>query len=195
MTRWLPIPGYEGRYDVSDGGQVWSHYADEAMQLGVSTDGYACVSLRNGGETGKYFGVHQLVMLAFEGPCPEGMEVRHGDGVRTHNWWTNLSYGTKGDNQRDSVEHGTHANARKRACNRRHLLIAPNLTTSASLGAARVCLSCGRARARIQWQRKKGLVVSDMQELSDQYYIELGFTLDNSMLTYPNLAEGHGLGP
>jgi hypothetical protein len=178
MTRWLPIPGYEEYYSVSDDGRVWSARAGLEMQLSPNTHGYHGLSLHDDNSK-RYWGVHQLVMLAFTGPPAPGEEVRHADRDRSHNDWSNLSYGTKTDNQYDSVGHGTHANARKRSCNRRHLLVAPNLQTSASLGDMRVCKSCGRARSRIQWQRKRGLVVSDMQELSDQYYVELGFTLDN----------------
>lgn len=94
-----------------------------------------------------------------------------------NNVLSNLSYGTKSENQADSIGHGTHANARKDCCGRRHLLFAPNLMTSPSLEGMRVCAACARARASVQQQVRKNLPVSDLQELSDWYYTELGFTI------------------
>jgi hypothetical protein len=43
--------------------------------------------------------VHGLVATAFLGPCPEGMEINHKDGVKYHNWSGNLEYGTHQHNK------------------------------------------------------------------------------------------------
>ena len=51
--------------------------------------------------------IHRLVLLAFVGPCPDGKEVRHDDGNPTHNWLSNLFYGTHTENMRDMLRHGT----------------------------------------------------------------------------------------
>ncbi len=50
--------------------------------------------------------VHRLVMLAFVGPCPDGYEVCHSDGIRTNNKPGNLRYGTGKDNAADRNMHG-----------------------------------------------------------------------------------------
>lgn len=42
--------------------------------------------------------VHQLVLEAFVGPCPEYMEVCHINGIKTDNRLSNLTYGTKSEN-------------------------------------------------------------------------------------------------
>ncbi len=47
--------------------------------------------------------VHQLVMQAHVGPCPEGMQVRHLNDVKTDNRLENLAYGTPAENGRDKV--------------------------------------------------------------------------------------------
>lgn len=52
-------------------------------------------------------GVHRILLEAFVGPCPKGMESCHGDGNRANNALSNLRYGTKLENGRDKVLHGT----------------------------------------------------------------------------------------
>jgi hypothetical protein len=47
-------------------------------------------------------------MMAFTGPCPDGMEVSHGDGDPSNNHLTNLRYDTRKNNQADRRKHGTH---------------------------------------------------------------------------------------
>lgn len=52
--------------------------------------------------------VHQLVALAFLGPCPAGQYVLHGPGGKLDNSLDNLSYGTPADNNgRDRLRDGT----------------------------------------------------------------------------------------
>jgi hypothetical protein len=46
-------------------------------------------------------------MLAFQGPCPNGLEVRHLDGNRTNPKLNNLKYGTRIENMQDAILHGT----------------------------------------------------------------------------------------
>lgn len=64
--------------------------------------------------------VHRIVMRAFAGPRPEGLEVRHLDGDPTNNGLTNLAYGTPLENASDQRLHGTNFNSRKTHCPRRH---------------------------------------------------------------------------
>ena len=51
--------------------------------------------------------VHRLVLEAFVGPCPEGMECRHLDGNPKSNDLVNLCWGTPKENAKDSFEHGS----------------------------------------------------------------------------------------
>lgn len=57
--------------------------------------------------TGKRFGIHQLVLLAFVGPCPKGYACRHLDGDPKNNHLSNLEWGTYTENNRDRIAHGT----------------------------------------------------------------------------------------
>lgn len=55
----------------------------------------------------KRFSVHQLILLAFRGPCPTGMESAHLNGNAKDNPIENLAYKTKLENEGDKLAHGT----------------------------------------------------------------------------------------
>ena len=103
---WLPIPGYEGRYEVSNDGLVRSYVrfgrqSDKRREQPVilksdtARGGYQKVRLQGRA----VYGVHQLVMLAFVGPCPAGMEVDHLDCDPSNNQLSNLQYLTPEENR------------------------------------------------------------------------------------------------
>ncbi len=50
--------------------------------------------------------VHALVMLAFVGPYPDGMEICHENGAHTDNHLSNLRYDTHAANEADKARHG-----------------------------------------------------------------------------------------
>jgi hypothetical protein len=56
--------------------------------------------------------VHDLVLEAFVGPRPEGMQCRHMDGSKTNNVPSNLQWGTPLENSRDKATHGTQCRGR-----------------------------------------------------------------------------------
>lgn len=57
--------------------------------------------------------VHNLVLEAFVGPPPEGMECCHNDGNPSNNSIENLRWDTHISNMADRVTHGTLANGEK----------------------------------------------------------------------------------
>jgi hypothetical protein len=64
--------------------------------------GYPQVSLAlTGVGRREYRYVHDLVLLAFVGAKPAGLEVCHGDGVKTNNRLSNLRYDTRSANALD----------------------------------------------------------------------------------------------
>jgi hypothetical protein len=147
---WLPVPGYEGHYEVSDLGRVRSLKPGRQRVLESQSDrGYRRVALSlNAAEWRPR--VHQLVALAFLGPAPEGLEVCHRDGVRDNNVPSNLKYGTSAENRADAIAHGTHNMARKTHCLRGHEFTQEN-TSMIKLrtgSMARRCKACSRERAR-----------------------------------------------
>lgn len=50
--------------------------------------------------------VHRLVLMAFVGPCPEGMEGCHNDGDASNNNLANLRWDTRQANFDDLKKHG-----------------------------------------------------------------------------------------
>ena len=111
MTIWKDIPGYEGVYQVSDEGQIWSYPRPNTKgglrALGLNK-GYPAITLYKDGVSARRT-VHKLVLLAFVGPRPENQQVRHLDGARTNNTLSNLCYGTREDDEDDKRRHGAAA--------------------------------------------------------------------------------------
>jgi hypothetical protein len=68
--------------------------------------GHMAVCLVRGGEK-KTCHVHRLVLEAFVGPCPVGMECCHNDGDPANNRLENLRWDTRLENARDRLRHGT----------------------------------------------------------------------------------------
>lgn len=58
--------------------------------------------------------VHVLVLEAFVGPCPDGQESLHGDGIPGNNTLTNLRWGTRTENIIDALNHGAMPRGSKR---------------------------------------------------------------------------------
>lgn len=115
---WKDIPEYEGLYQVSDLGRVKSlgrlvkhvsglqRVRERIRKLQPHTFGYLMLALHRNGR-GVCRTVHSLVLEAFEGPCPKGMECRHLDGDPTNNTRRNLQWGTRQEQNVDRVVHGT----------------------------------------------------------------------------------------
>lgn len=106
------IPGYSN-YSVTKSGRVWSHIGKGGwLKSGKNRGGYMHVILSDGRKrhTSR---IHRLVLLAFVGPCPNGMECRHLNGDKTDNRLENLCWGTHGENHQDSIQHGTHLSLQK----------------------------------------------------------------------------------
>lgn len=97
--------------------------------------------------------VHRLVLEAFVGPCPEGMEGCHGDGDPTNNSLGNLRWDTATSNQLDKVRHGTHHNAAKEACIHGHPFDSGN--TYIRSDGKRQCRTCTLRRQHEYQNRKK----------------------------------------
>jgi hypothetical protein len=111
--QWRPVSGWVG-YEVSDLGQVRSSRRGRVQVLrgGVDPRGYRNVTLFRGARsTKRQVWVHALVIEAFVGPRPEGMQVRHLNGDPTDNRLSNLAYGSPAENVADSFAHGTRGRA------------------------------------------------------------------------------------
>jgi len=127
--KWRPVVGFDGLYVVSDHGRLRSlprsyvRYGRSGCKQTVHVGGnillghvrkyrtgrpvVVLVSLID--ETGKHYTkrVHRIVLEAFRGQCPEGMEGCHNDGDPENNRLNNLRWDTRSSNLADMVTHGT----------------------------------------------------------------------------------------
>jgi len=69
-------------------------------------DGYCMAGLYMNGKR-KMGKIHRLVLEAFVGPCPPGMEACHENGIKSDNRWPeNLRWDTPQSNHADRARHG-----------------------------------------------------------------------------------------
>jgi len=114
-------------YCVTEDGRVWAKprgtyikdkigrnifhgHGGKWLRPGLNCKGYLSVNLYDkiGSNIHKNYLVHQLILETFVGPRPDGMECCHNNGIRTDNRLENLRWGTRSENQQDSIKHGTH---------------------------------------------------------------------------------------
>ncbi len=175
--RWIPVVSWEGYYEVSDRGRIRSLDRTVPYKGGTPrrlrgkvitrhlTSGYPSVVLsRNGLSSTEY--VHALVLTAFVGPRPEGMECCHWDGNRLNAELGNLRWDTHSENQYDQVRHGTHKEHNQTHCSRNHPLVMPNLLKYRMVQGHRICRACACARNDQRFAELKGTPF-DFQVASD----------------------------
>lgn len=111
QEEWRPVVGWEGLYEVSSWGNVNTveHRAPSRGGVGFKTvpgmrrktqlnrHGYPVVCLRHG-KIVQLRTVHRMVVEAFIGPIPDGMNTNHLDGVRSNNRLQNLEICTASEN-------------------------------------------------------------------------------------------------
>ena len=105
------------------------------MSPDVSDGGYQGVQIY-----GEHRLVHRLVLEAFVGPCPDGMEAAHNNGNPADNHLVNLRWATPTDNQADRIIHGTDSRGEKHG---QHKLTAQNIADIIQLtdsGASRAVI-------------------------------------------------------
>lgn len=124
IEEWRAVPGHPA-YEVSNVGRVRSidrpmlvrhptrgfvlrHKRGQILRPGTLKSGHQFVVLSGG--AGRL--VHALVLLAFVGPRPEGMECCHWDDNPKNNSVDNLRWGTRAENVADFLRnYGRHSGA------------------------------------------------------------------------------------
>lgn len=176
-ARWLPVAGYEGLYEVSDQGRVWSVPREDRMGrpkggLFITPkpkpeDGRLQVALYRDGAV-RQTTVHRIMAEAFIGPPPtDHAVVRHLNDIPVDNRLENLAWGTYSDNNRDMVRNGTHHYSSRSACKRGHPFTGANIRPRGDGSGRRSCVACHRAAVSRGHLPGVGF---DMQRLSDAHY-------------------------
>ena len=104
IESWLIIPGHV-LYEVSNLGSVRRAKSLRQLKPWKNPSGHLVVKLCDCGSISNRL-VHRLVLSAFIGPCPNGMECCHNDGIPQNNKLSNLRWDTPLSNRRDKVRHG-----------------------------------------------------------------------------------------
>jgi HNH endonuclease/NUMOD4 motif len=141
---WADVEGFSN-YCVSSTGQVWSRPRRRTqgglLALDTTAKGYMYVTLTREGKS-RVVLVHHLVLLAFIGPRPVGLETRHLDGNAANNRRENLAWGTSSENEYDKVKCGTHQQSNKVVCKSGHPFTHHD-------GKQRKCATC----MKISWSK------------------------------------------
>lgn len=167
MDIWLPVYGYEGLYEVSDQGRIRS--VDRRVvsgsdgrtrlcrgrNLSPATEsrgrGHLTVQLWKDNQSCRRY-VHVIVLEAFLGPRPDGLEALHFDDDPTNNTVPNLRWGTRSENISDRLRNGRRCNVQKTHCKQGHLYTEE--TTRVRSDGKRFCITCWREYQR-EWKRRR----------------------------------------
>lgn len=92
MKELRDIPGFEGKYAVTEDGQVWSYQSKKFMKIANGNNGYKQVCLTLDKNRSKNFYIHRLVALAYL-PNPANLtDVNHIDENKANNHVSNLEW-------------------------------------------------------------------------------------------------------
>ena len=110
IEKW--IPGYEGKYSITEDGKVFTHIDNyhrkiEPRERKIVDGGNRYLSINFGfhkkGKKTRWY-IHELLLLTFVGPRPEGMVARHLNDNPRDNRLENLAWGTKKENTKDALK-------------------------------------------------------------------------------------------
>jgi|SRR5215469_1284009 len=150
------IKGFRG-YRVGSDGSVWSCHRHNAYHYDLSAPwkrlkatadargGYLRVKLCTG-RTGRYTrrNIHQLVLEAFVGPCPEGLIACHANDDPLDNRLENLRWDTYSANTADAIRNGRYDEHRGARHYRAKLTEADVRAIRASHAAGETCRDLGK---------------------------------------------------
>jgi hypothetical protein len=118
IEQWLPVVGHEGLYDVSNMGQIYSRISQKILKPEFNpTTGKLYVTLTN---PRRHIFIHTLVLEAFVGSCPDGMQCCHYNDIGTDNRLENLRWDTPSANNIDAVRNGLNWEIKKTHCPKKH---------------------------------------------------------------------------
>ena len=99
---WKQVVGFEGLYDISDNGEVYSHVTNRILKHAVKKFGYHQVTLVKN-KKNYYCSVHVLVAEAFIPKIDGKKYVNHKDGDKNNNCVENLEWCTAKENAQHCI--------------------------------------------------------------------------------------------
>jgi len=106
MENWLNVVDFEGIYEVSNFGNIRSSKNKQLKKITIDSNGRPYLGLWKNNKQ-KIVRPHKLVLEAFVGKAPQGMECCHNDGNQQNNRLENLRWDTPKNNHADKLKHGT----------------------------------------------------------------------------------------
>jgi hypothetical protein len=185
VETWRSVVGYEGLYEVSDlgnvrsidravptkNGRIYRFRGVQLRQVARKDDGRRSVTLSKLGHE-MPTSVHVIVLEAFHGPRPPGLDGCHSNGDNTDNRAVNLRWDTVTENMLDKGRHGTDHQRNKERCPLGHKLLAPNIRAYDARLGRRGCLACSRARGVEQKAKRAGRPF-DFRAVANQKYADI----------------------
>ena len=165
---------FDGLYEVSNLGRVRravdgvNTKAGDIRSPGVKSSGYHQVALyKNGKATNR--SVHRLVVEAFIGKIPKGMEVNHKDGNKLNNQLDNLEIVTKSENMKHAIQMGLHTPPKNRATGDRHWTkLHPHLVAKGDRNGAKTKPECTLKGSQCPSSKLTEDAVRQIRRLADQ---------------------------
>lgn len=179
---WRPVLGLNGSYEVSDHGNVRSlprvvlrsdgrlrRFPGVILQPHIrKADGRRTVNVGPPRKVRSVL-IPWLVLEAFVGPRPDGLEACHNNGNPGDDRLANLRWDTHSENILDRGRHGTDPARNRARCPQGHDLVEPNLVPKRLLAGHRICLACQRAHGGRSYAKRKGYIFDFDAEAARQY--------------------------
>ena len=181
--QWKSIPGYVGSYEASNLGNIRSldrpTRKGRVLKQAETPSGYRVVSLCQNGKT-RQWRVHQLVLMAFVGPPPEGHVGCHENDIPHDNRLENIRWDTPKGNTSDILARGRHPHWGVERCKNGHAFTEENTVVNAN--GRRRCRECNNRRKNNQY-RDRRYVVDRTPKLGGSCPNGHEYTLDNVYMT------------
>ena len=100
---------------MSSHGRVYSHLKKKCLKPRPNNQGYVCFALKVNKHR-SLLAFHRIIAEFFLGPRPLGLVTNHKDGIKAHNYPSNLEYVTNLENLAHAQRLGLTKNGRKGPC-------------------------------------------------------------------------------
>lgn len=105
QENWLPIKGFEGRYEISDLGRVLNIKTQTFKKPTITKNGYNYILLWRNNKF-KHQLMHRLLAIHFIPNLENKPQVNHKDGIKLNNSLSNLEWVTHQENAIHAYKNG-----------------------------------------------------------------------------------------
>jgi hypothetical protein len=197
IEKWLPVPGYEGVYSVSDCGRVRSEHACNrssaicVLKPDLNRGGYPQVHLYRHSRPSTRT-VHGIVAEVFISPRPKGLHVNHIDGNKLNPRPSNLEYVTAKENQLHASRLGLMASADRHGSKTHPEKIQRGPGHWSKRHPDRTCKG-DRNGSRIHPERLRRGTEQHLAKLTDEQVKEIRGLYSFRLVTFKELAARYGV--